>query len=92
MNINLIKKYKFNPDLIYRRVGETAMVFNKDNGDMYEFNDVGADIIELLKDEIPVSDVLLKLSLEYSVEESEIHNDVSIFLKRIIELGIILIG
>ena len=48
MSFEEIKEYKLNDSLLIRKVGEIAMVYNKENGDMYEFNDVGADILALL--------------------------------------------
>ena len=92
MNILDITNYHMNPDLISRSNGDVLMIYNKGNGDMYEINDVGKDIFYLLKEQLSIPDLLTKLSESYDVEVSEIVGDVSEFLKRMLELEVIIIN
>ena len=92
MNISNIRNYKFNENLICREAGEVLMVYNKTNGDMYEFNDIGKDIFEKLKREISMDELLDELVSEYDVTIDEIVDDVTDFVTRMIELEIIELG
>jgi|GEM_PF-186932 len=92
MSFEEIKEYKLNDSLLIRKVGEIAMVYNKENGDMYEFNDVGADILALLVKGCPIQTILESLAELYDTEPDDIKEDVSDFITRMIELNIVLIS
>lgn len=91
MKIERIKEYRLNESLIVRKIGEIAMVYNKENGDMYEFNDVGADILNLLVEGEPMNMILSDLAEMYDVDSTDIEEDVSDFILRMIELNILII-
>lgn len=83
-------KYKFNRVLIIRTIKDTTLAYNQENGDMYEFNDVGAEILNLLKEEIEISQLFKILCNNYDVTVDEIYEDVSELIKRMISLNIII--
>lgn len=92
MNYKSIKSYEMNENLLYRENGEVLMVYNKDNGDMYEINDVGKEIFMCFKEGVVIKDILVLLSNEYNVLVSEIEDDFVEFITRMIELGVIIIN
>lgn len=92
--MDLLKlQYSFNKDVIFREVAGTdsciIMAHNVKTGDMYEFNDVGSDLFLLIKDNVPVDRMMEILTQEYEVSSDEIMEDVTAFINRFIELGII---
>lgn len=89
MDIRKIQEYKFNNNLICKCTGEVLMVYNKNNGDMYEFNDIGKDVFSKLKREITIEALLDELISEYDVTIEDIMTDVTDFITRMIELEII---
>ncbi len=91
MDILKIKNYSISEDLILRNSENTLMVYNKECGDMYEINDVGRDIFEKLMSLKPISLILHELSEEYDVVVDDIIVDVTEFVLRMIDLGIITI-
>ncbi|MCL2155492.1 MAG: PqqD family peptide modification chaperone [Leptospirales bacterium] len=82
-------KYKFNHGLIIRTIKDTTLAYNQENGDMYEFNDVGAEILYLLKEEIEISQIFITLCDGYNVTIEEIYDDVSELVNRMLSLNII---
>lgn len=89
MDIFKIMEYDFNKNLMFRDIGEVRMVYNKENGDMYELNDVGKDIFVLLEQEVGMKQLLETLCESYDVEKKDIIGDVTEFIVRMIELGAI---
>ena len=89
-NIKKIK-YKFNDQIKYRDLGEMLMAYNTDNGDTYEFNEIGGEIFKLLAKEMDINDIIQQLLTEYNVQEEDIKEDIEDIFNRIIELNIIII-
>lgn len=82
-------EYIFQKDIIIRNMGETVLAYNPENSDMYELNDVGGEILMLLKTEKPMEEILKELCFLYDVEEGDILQDVTEIIERMMELGII---
>lgn len=92
MNILHLKKYTFLSSLIKRNINdETSMVYNPDNGDMYELNDVSAEIFDYLASGISGEDIVRNILLAYDVEQETIIGDLSPLLDRLIELKILIL-
>lgn len=89
MNISNIPEYTINPNLLCRDIGQIRMVYNKLNGDMYELNDMGKELFDYLQKETPIRDMMASLCSEYDVCEDDILDDVTDFVIRMIELGVI---
>lgn len=81
--------YKFNQNVLVRNVKDTTLVYNPEFSDMYELNDVGFDIFNLLKKELPIDELLSELCKQYDATEEMIYDDVMIFIDRMLELGVI---
>lgn len=91
MNIKNMK-YKFNKNVIYKDRGEMLMAYNQESSDMYEFNEVGGEIFKMLAQGIPMKEVFQNLTMEYSVDEKDIYDDVKQIIDRLIELKVIEVG
>lgn len=53
-------KYKFNDNVIYKKMSNMLMAYNQYNGDMYEFNEVGAEILLYVSKNIKITDIFNK--------------------------------
>ena len=82
-------KYKYNDNVIYKKMPNMIMAYNQDNGDMYEFNEVGAEILLYVSENIQISDIFDKLCKDYSVTKEEIYEDVKEIFDRMFSLKII---
>ena len=93
MKYNELKKikYSFNENIKYRDLGEMLMAYNTDNGDTYEFNEIGGEIFKYLVKEIEFKDIIQKLLDEYNVQEDDIKEDIEEIFDRMIELKIIIL-
>ena len=90
--------YDFNENIIYKKVKSSdgdnttiVMAHNKENGEMYEFNDVASEIFEMMYNKTKVSDIYKNLCECYNVTEDVISEDVEEFFDRLIDLKIITI-
>ena len=72
-----------------RVIGETVMVYNPENGDMYEMNDTAAMLIGYLQEEYSGEEILNKICREYDVSESIVEEDLEPLLDRLLEIGLL---
>ena len=91
MKIESFKDFHLNENLIFRKTSDIMMVYNKDSGDMYEFNDVGSDIISLLREDISIVQLPNRLTEIYDVDVEVMEEDVVLFLERLIDLGVLVV-
>ncbi|MBR5822890.1 MAG: PqqD family protein [Paludibacteraceae bacterium] len=92
MNILYLKKYTFLSSLIKRNISdETSMVYNPENGDMYELNDVSSEIFDYLARGISGDEIVRNILLEYDIDEETVIGDLSPLLDRLIELNILIL-
>ena len=91
MNILKIESYNVSQNIIVKKIDDTIMVYNKENGDMYEINDVGGEIFEYLKQGIAISEIISRLENNYDALRDEIEEAVQDFLIRMIDLGVVLL-
>lgn len=82
-------KFKFNKNVLLRNVGKTTLAYNPETGDMYELNEVGRDIFDLLRQEYSIEELFEKLCDDYGTTKELIYKDVEAFIIRMLELGII---
>lgn len=92
MKYNEIKqlKYKYNKKVKYRKIKDMLMAYNEENGDTYEFNEIGSEIFMYLYNEIPFDKIIENLLKNYNVLEEDIKEDIEDIINRIIELKIII--
>ncbi len=82
--------YNFNNNVIYKDRGEMLMAYNQENSDMYEFNEVGAEIFKMLAEEMPIKEIFNNLTKDYDVTEEDIYDDVKQIIDRLIGLNVII--
>lgn len=82
-------EYEFNKNILYKKSKDMLMAFNQDNGDMYEFNDVGAEVFMLFSKNMKIKDIFERLTNDYDVTINDIYEDIVELTKRLIELEII---
>lgn len=89
--VMLEKNYSYNKRVQYKDTGHVLMAYNEDNSDMYEFNDIGAEIFKMITREVPINEIYSTLKKEYDASEEEIYKDFEDIINRFIDLGIIVI-
>lgn len=91
--IEEIKKinYIFNNKIISRNTGTIIMAYNPENGDMYEFNDIGGELFSMVEKNYTIEQIFLELTEKYETTEENIFEDVEEFIKRLIDLNIMII-
>jgi len=57
------------PDVVYRRLGDTAVLVHLGTNEIYELNDSGARLWELLTEGRVLDDAIRTLVLEFDVDE-----------------------
>ncbi len=82
-------KYNYNEKIVTRNMGDTTMAYNQSNGDMYELNEIGAEILTYLSKNMSMQEILDKLCNDYNASKDDIYEDVSQIVSRMIELNII---
>ena len=89
MNILELKKYEFNKELITRTLGDTIMVYNPQNGDMYEMNDITALLIEYLKKGLSGEEILKDICTQFDVDVYTVIDDVNPLFDRLVEINLL---
>lgn len=64
-------------------------IFNNENGFVFEINDVGYKIIELIKLGKSINEIIMVLSKEYNKEKNELENDIKSFIAQLLDKEII---
>jgi hypothetical protein len=70
-------------------LGGEAVILDLDKGNYYGLNEVGARVLELIKQPTPVHSVLEVLRQEYEVNHDELEKDILSFLTNMGELNLI---
>lgn len=82
-------RYILKKDLLVRKLKNTMMVYNPENSDMYELNDIAGEFYEKLKKNIDFDGILNEFMEEYDEEQSVIEADLKEIERRFMELGIL---
>lgn len=61
-------------------VSETGFIFNPTSGDSFTANEIGADILNLLKEDKSIEDIKSNLIDKYDVDASQLEKDVDDFI------------
>lgn len=90
MNLKDLKNYWFSSELMVRKIDEdTTMIYNPENGDMYELNTVSAEIVEMLQQHKTGDEILQILETNYDVDEQTILDDTQPLIGRLIEMKLL---
>jgi hypothetical protein len=61
-------------------VSETGFIFNPTSGDSFTANEIGADILNLMKDDKSLADIKTALLEKYDVEPNQLEKDVDDYI------------
>lgn len=61
-------------------VSETGFIFNPTSGDSFTANEIGTEIINLMKESKNIADIKAALLAKYDVESSQLEKDVDDFI------------
>jgi hypothetical protein len=90
MTLKELNKYWFSDQLMTRKIDDdTTMIYNPDNGDMYELNSVSSEIVGLLQEHKTGDDIINILSSEYDVDVDTIVTDTEPLIDRLIEMELL---
>ena len=64
-------------------ISETGFIFNPTTGDSFSANSIGAEIIELLKSETKIKNIIKTICDKYDVESSSFEKDLEDFMLQI---------
>jgi Coenzyme PQQ synthesis protein D (PqqD) len=76
------------PDVVARRVGETAVVVHLGSNRIYELNDTGARIWELVGDGATVDELIDRLQREFDVDRLQIASEVAAIVEDFVREGL----
>lgn len=66
----------FNSDVVFQRFDDKAIVVNLKTEELYKLNDTGAQVAELISEEISIGEILQALQQTYEADFPEIEQDV----------------
>jgi hypothetical protein len=64
-------------------VSESGFIFNPSSGDSFSANQIGADIITLMKEEKKIPEIIKTISSKYDVEPSVFEKDLEDFISQL---------
>lgn len=82
------KKFRLAEGVVSRRdsQGNVLALYNPFNDSLLELNSSAGEIVRFLTGEYSVEEIVTRLSNEYETDVSEIEQDVSDLIRRLIEL------
>jgi hypothetical protein len=76
------------PDVVARRVGETAVLVHLGSNRIYELNDTGARIWELAGDGATVDGLIDRLEREFNVDRGQLALEVAMIVADLVREGL----
>jgi hypothetical protein len=68
---------------------ESGFIFNPGNGDSFSVNDIGSEIISLLKEGKSRSEIIEAISLKYDTERNQVERDLEDFISLLVSFNLI---
>lgn len=78
-----------NPDIVWRNIGEEAVLLNQKSGGYFGLNGVGCSVWEKIDDRRTAAEIIQLLMHEYNVEETVLTRDVLELLEKMLTQGLI---
>ncbi len=82
-------KYKLNPHLAYRKIGEFLYVVDSKTSMLHKFNETAQLVFECIKKCYDVEEIVKKIVEEYDVDEKIAKSDVEEIIKEMQEKKLI---
>jgi Coenzyme PQQ synthesis protein D (PqqD) len=68
---------------------ESGFVFNPGNGDSFSVNDIGAEILSLMKEDRSLSDITGIITEKYDTEKVQVERDLEDFISLLASFNLI---
>jgi hypothetical protein len=68
---------------------ESGFIFNPGTGDSFSVNELGAEIISLMKDDRSQSDIIETISSKYETEKNQVEKDLEDFISMLVSYNLI---
>jgi len=68
---------------------ESGFIFNPGNGDSFSVNDIGAEIINLMKEDKSQTEIIDTISSKYDTEKNQVEKDLDDFLSLMVSYNLI---
>ena len=62
---------------------EAGFVFNPGTGDSFSVNNIGSEILEMLKENKSMNDIIESITMRYDVENSQLEKDLEDFVSQL---------
>ncbi|HEY4839564.1 MAG TPA: PqqD family protein [Candidatus Acidoferrales bacterium] len=77
------------PEVMYRTVGEEAVLLNIKKQTYFGLDSIGARMWTVLNESATIQAALETLLAEYDVSESQLRKDLEVFVEKLIEQGLV---
>lgn len=84
--IDLSKREEFKDEIVFRKVDNTLLGYDKTIGDLYEFNETAEIIINQIKEGKSLGEVYKFLCSEFEGDEEEILYDFNNMIQQLYDL------
>jgi len=81
--------YTLNPDVEFRRLGEQMVLVHLDTNQVYELNNTGARVWELMGAGANEDEILDRLTANFEVGPEQLRQDVEALLQELKSAGLI---
>jgi len=68
---------------------ESGFIFNPGNGDSFSVNDIGAEIISLMKEDKSQEEIIEAVATKYDTERSQVERDLEDFVSVLVSFNLI---
>jgi len=68
---------------------ESGFIFNPGNGDSFSVNEIGAEIISLMKEERSHTEIIETISSKYDTEKNQVEKDLEDFFSQLASYNLI---
>lgn len=68
---------------------ESGFIFNPGNGDSFSVNDIGAEIISLMKEDKSQEEIIEAVATKYDTERSQVERDLEDFVSLLVSFNLI---
>jgi Coenzyme PQQ synthesis protein D (PqqD) len=81
--------YKLSQDILFRKQGKTATLFNPSSGKIFSVDEVGRAIVDFLLTPKTVEQIEHHVQTQFATDgDSPIHDDIRNFVSELLSLGI----
>ena len=68
---------------------ESGFIFNPGNGDSFSVNEMGAEIINLMKEERSQAEIIDTITSKYDIEKIQVEKDLDDFISMLVSYNLI---